>query len=95
MRWMLALSSLLLGGCMGFGGTPPATTVPPALGSMAHIMKCPKLETYSGSMQKQTAEELRLLSPASQVATMVVDYGKLRSSIRKDCGYDQPSPPPQ
>jgi len=43
---------------------------------------CPPLVTYSAEFQREAAGELRTLSAGSRVATMVVDYGKMRDACR-------------
>lgn len=42
---------------------------------------CPPLISYSAVQQKQAAAELRKI-PQSQVAQMIVDYGKMRDACR-------------
>lgn len=42
---------------------------------------CPPLVTYSAAQQKRAALELRKI-PRSQVAQMIVDYGKMRDACR-------------
>ena len=42
---------------------------------------CPPLTAYSAVQQRQAAAELRKM-PESQVARMIVDYGKLRDACR-------------
>lgn len=42
---------------------------------------CPPLTAYSAVEQRQAAAELRKM-PESQVAKMIVDYGKLRDACR-------------
>lgn len=42
---------------------------------------CPPLVTYSAVQQKRAAIELRGI-PQSQVAQMIVDYGKMRDACR-------------
>ena len=42
---------------------------------------CPPLNSYSALQQRQAAAELRKM-PKSQVAQMIVDYGKLRDACR-------------
>lgn len=42
---------------------------------------CPPLTAYSAVQQQQAAVELRKI-PNSQVAQMIVDYGKLRDACR-------------
>lgn len=42
---------------------------------------CPPLTAYSAVQQKQAAAELRKM-PKSQVAKMIIDYGKLRDACR-------------
>lgn len=46
------------------------------------ISRCPPLTTYSREFQSRAADELDRLPPQSPVATMVVDYGKLRDACR-------------
>lgn len=43
---------------------------------------CPPLINYSAAQQKQAADELRKKYSGSQVAQMIVDYGKLRAACR-------------
>jgi hypothetical protein len=43
---------------------------------------CPPLVTYSASQQKAAARELRALRKDSQLAVMIVDYGKTRRACR-------------
>ena len=43
---------------------------------------CPPLVTYSVQQQRQAATELRQMTK-SQVAKMIVDYGKMRDACRK------------
>ncbi len=44
---------------------------------------CPPLVTYSAADQKQASSELRALLPRdSQIARMIVDYGKMRDACR-------------
>lgn len=42
---------------------------------------CPPLTSYSAVQQRQAAAELRKI-PRSQVAQMIVDYGKMRDACR-------------
>lgn len=42
---------------------------------------CPPLVTYSVQQQRQAAAELRKMSK-SQIAKMIVDYGKMRDACR-------------
>lgn len=42
---------------------------------------CPPLIAYSAVQQRQAAQELRKI-PRSQVAQMIVDYGKMRDACR-------------
>lgn len=43
---------------------------------------CPPLIQYSAETQKQAAAELRRLPHDSQLAKLVVDYGKFRRACR-------------
>jgi hypothetical protein len=43
---------------------------------------CPPLVTYSAETQRQAAQELRSLPKDSQLAKLVVDYGKVRRACR-------------
>ena len=43
---------------------------------------CPPLVTYSAETQRLAAKELRALPKDSQVAKLVVDYGKMRAACR-------------
>lgn len=47
---------------------------------------CPPLVTYSAETQRLAAAELRRLPKDSQLAKLVVDYGKTRRAIRGACG---------
>lgn len=46
------------------------------------ITKCPILTKYSPEQLKSAAAEIRKLPSESQVAKMVIDYGKLRDACR-------------
>lgn len=46
------------------------------------VSGCPPLIEYSASTQKQAAMELRALPKDSQIAKLVVDYGKMRNACR-------------
>lgn len=43
---------------------------------------CPPLVAYSADQQKAAARELRALPKDSQLAAMIVDYGKMRKACR-------------
>lgn len=43
---------------------------------------CPPLIQYSAETQKQAARELRALPKDSQLAKLVIDYGKMRKACR-------------
>jgi len=46
------------------------------------VSGCPPLTTYSAEFQKRAAQQLRALPPASPVAVLVTDYGKIRDACR-------------
>jgi hypothetical protein len=46
------------------------------------VSGCPPLVTYPAAFQKDAAAELRALPKGSRLATMTVDYGKLRDACR-------------
>lgn len=46
------------------------------------VSGCPPLVTYSAETQRLAAKELRALPKDSQVAKLVVDYGKMRAACR-------------
>ncbi len=43
---------------------------------------CPPLVSYSRAQQADAAHELRALPQDSELAAMIVDYGKLRDACR-------------
>ena len=46
------------------------------------VSGCPPLVTYSPILQQRAAKELRDLPQGSQIARMIVDYGKTRDACR-------------
>ena len=62
----IVTSAMLLAGCLA------ATS----------RVTCPPLVTYPPAFQQQAAAELRALPAGSALATMIVDYGKLRDACR-------------
>lgn len=43
---------------------------------------CPPLINYSAAQQAEAAKELQKMYSRSQVAQMIIDYGKLRAACR-------------
>lgn len=46
------------------------------------IAKCPVLKSYSPEQQQKAADELKALGVDSELATMLVDYSKMRDACR-------------
>lgn len=69
------LGTLLLGGCASMNAQQEKRL-------NLVITKCPILTKYSPEQLKAAAKELRNLPSESQVAKMVIDYGKLRDACR-------------
>jgi hypothetical protein len=67
----LAILALPLSGC---------ATVP---SDQIVITRCPPLQKYAGSFQKQASEELNQLPPGSAVGKMVEDYSRIRDACRR------------
>jgi hypothetical protein len=53
---------------------------------VAQSPSCLPLVSYTPDFQKQAAEQLQSIPPASPVAQMVVDYGKMRAADRACLG---------
>ena len=51
-------------------------------GQIIPVSGCPPRVTYSAETQRLAAKELRALPKDSQVAKLVVDYGKMRAACR-------------
>jgi hypothetical protein len=47
----------------------------------AYIATCPVAPVYSRAFEAQAANELAFLPPNSNIATMILDYGKVRKEI--------------
>lgn len=53
------------------------------------VLRCPALVEYPPADQRQAAQEMKVLLPASsQVAKMIVDYGQLRDAVRASCAIE-------
>jgi hypothetical protein len=46
---------------------------------------CPKLASYSPEMQRAAATSLERLPRDDPLAGMIVDYGRLRATLRVSC----------
>jgi len=46
-----------------------------------YIATCPAAPVYSRAFEAQAANELAFLPPNSNIATMILDYGKVRKEI--------------
>lgn len=57
------------------------------------MIRCPALVEYSQADQREAAQEMRVLLPRdSQLARMMVDYGKTRDAIRASCATTEANP---
>jgi outer membrane murein-binding lipoprotein Lpp len=72
---MAAITSMLLAGCANLNSQQEKRL-------NLVVTKCPVLTKYSSDQLKSAAQELRNLPNESQVAKMVIDYGKLRDACR-------------
>lgn len=69
MKYIVLVSVLLLGGCVGSNAKFDAY--------------CPPLKSYSKEFNKKLADEIEKLPPGTALETAIIDYANQRDRIRR------------